>query len=133
MAADGSEVIFTSTSELTDDAYTGRTSGVPNNKGSDLYSYDVETGDLTDLTVDHEPADKETGAGVEHVVGASRDASYIYFIASGKLAPGETSGAAQPLRRARRRDQVRRHQPGRHLRNRLSLLRHSRTASTPPS
>ena len=93
MAADGSKIIFTSTSELTDDAYTGRTSGVPNNKGSDLYSYDVETGDLTDLTVDHEPADKETGAGVEHVVGASRDASYIYFIASGKLAPGGTSGS----------------------------------------
>ena len=93
MAADGSKVIFTSTSELTDDAYTGRTSGAPNNKGSDLYSYDVETGDLTDLTVDHEPADKETGAGVEHVVGASRDASYIYFIASGKLAPGGTSGS----------------------------------------
>ncbi len=93
ISADGSEVIFTSTSELTEDAYTGRTSGVLNNKGSDLYSYDVKTGVLTDLTVDHEPTDKETGAGVEHVVGASRDASYIYFIASGKLAPGGTSGS----------------------------------------
>ena len=92
IAADGSEVLFTSHSELTEDANTGRTSGVPNHQGSDLYSYDVGTGDLTDLTVDDKPADEAAGADVERVVGASRNADYVYFIAAGDLAPGATSG-----------------------------------------
>ena len=86
-------MLFTSHSELTEDAYTGRTGGVSTDLGADLYSYDVETEELTDLTVDKDLADKETGAGVEHIVGASRDASYVYFIATGNLAPGATSGA----------------------------------------
>ena len=55
IAADGSQALFTSHSELTEDANTGRTSGVPNHQGSDLYSYDVGTGDLTDLTADSQP------------------------------------------------------------------------------
>ena len=93
MSADGGTVLFTSHSELTEDAYTGRTGGVSTDLGADLYSYDVETEELTDLTVDKDLADKETGAGVEHIVGASRDASYVYFIATGNLAPGATSGA----------------------------------------
>jgi hypothetical protein len=92
IAADGSQVLFTSHSELTEDANTGRTSGVPNHNGSDLYSYDVGTGDLTDLTVDSNPADEATGADVERVVGASRNADYLYFTATGNLAPGATSG-----------------------------------------
>jgi hypothetical protein len=92
IAADGSEVFFTSASELTDDAYTGRTAGVPNDAGSDLYSYDVASGDLTDLTVDNEPADAAAGADVEEVLGASRNGEYIYFVARGKLATGGTSG-----------------------------------------
>ncbi len=92
VAADGSEVLFTSHSELTEDANTGRTAGVPNHQGSDLYSYDVGTGDLTDLTVDDNPADEAAGADVERVVGASRNADYVYFIATGDLAPGASSG-----------------------------------------
>ena len=92
VAADNSEVLFTSHSELTEDANTGRTSGVPNHQGSDLYSYDVGTGDLTDLTADDNPADEATGADVERVVGASQNADYVYFIATGDLAPGATSG-----------------------------------------
>jgi hypothetical protein len=92
MAADGSEVLFTSRSELTNDANTGRTGGVANDHGSDLYSYDVASGELTDLSVDEDPADAATGANVEGVVGASRDASYVYFIAKGDLAEGATSG-----------------------------------------
>ena len=67
VAADDSEVLFTSHSELTEDANTGRTAGVPNHQGSDLYSYDVGTGDLTDLTVDDKPADVAAGADVERV------------------------------------------------------------------
>ena len=92
ISADGSRVLFTSASELTDDADTGKSAGSPNDKGADLYSYDVASGDLTDLTVDTAAADEATGADVEQVVGASRDASYVYFIASGDLAPGATSG-----------------------------------------
>ncbi len=92
IAADGSQVLFTSSSELTDDANTGESGGVPNDQGNDLYSYDVGTGQLTDLTVDDNAADEATGADVEQVLGASRDASYVYFTAKGALAPGATSG-----------------------------------------
>jgi hypothetical protein len=92
LSADGSEVLFTSASELTDDANTGETAGVANDQGSDLYSYDVATETLTDLTVDENPADVASGADVEQVVGGSRDASYIYFVATGNLAAGGTSG-----------------------------------------
>ena len=92
VAADGSEVLFTSHSELTDDANTGRTGGVPNHQGSDLYSYDVGSGELTDLTVADKPADAAAGADVERVLGASRNADYVYFIATGDLAPGRDFG-----------------------------------------
>ena len=92
ISADGSKVLFTSASELTNDANTGKTGVTPNDKGADLYSYDVASGQLTDLTVDTAAADGATGADVEQVVGAGRDASYVYFIASGDLAPGATSG-----------------------------------------
>ena len=125
IAADGSQALFTSHSELTEDANTGTTSGVPNDQGADLYSYDVGSGELTDLTVDANPADVGAGADVEGVLGASRNADYVYFIATGNLAPGATSGAAKPLRRARRRDRLRRHRPDRRPGG-LSLLRHPR-------
>ncbi len=93
ISADGSEVVFTSRSELTEDANTGETGGEKTDAGSDLYSYDVASKVLTDLTVDDKPADKATGANVEHVLGGSADASYLYFVATGDLAPGATSGA----------------------------------------
>jgi hypothetical protein len=92
IAADGSEVLFTSSSELTDDANTGETGGLSSDQGRDLYSYDVASGELTDLTVDTNPDDAATGANVEQVLGASRDASYVYFVARGALATGATSG-----------------------------------------
>jgi hypothetical protein len=93
IAADGSIALFTSASELTEDANTGESGGVPNDAGADLYSYDVASGVLADLTVDTAPADAATGADVETVLGASPDASYVYFVARGNLAPGATSGA----------------------------------------
>jgi hypothetical protein len=92
IAPDGSVVLFTSASELTDDANTGSSAGVPTDAGADLYSYDVASEELTDLTVDENPADVATGADVEQVVGTSSDASYIYFVATGDLATGATSG-----------------------------------------
>jgi hypothetical protein len=92
IAADGSVVLFTSASELTEDANTGESGGVPNDAGADLYSYDVAKGELKDLTVDSDPADVATGADVEAVLGASPGAGYVYFVARGKLAPEGTSG-----------------------------------------
>ena len=84
---DGSKVLFLSRSELTEDANTG-----VKDAGADLYSFDIGTQKLTDLTVDNNPADAATGANVTGVVGSSHDASYIYFVATGNLAKGAVSG-----------------------------------------
>jgi hypothetical protein len=92
ISADGKAVLFTSANELTEDANTGSSGGVPSDAGRDLYSYDVSSGDLTDMTVATEAADEAAGADVQEVLGASGDASYVYFVARGKLAPGGTSG-----------------------------------------
>jgi hypothetical protein len=54
----------------------------PNN-GSDLYSYDTEAPAgkrLTDLATSHDGKD---GIEVQGVLGASADASYVYFVANG--------------------------------------------------
>jgi hypothetical protein len=89
---DGSKVLFVAHSELTNDANTGSSGGVATDAGADLYSYDVSSGKLTDLTVDTSPVDAATGAGVRQVLGATSDGSYIYFTATGHLAPGATPG-----------------------------------------
>jgi hypothetical protein len=89
---DGSQVLFTSSAELTNNANTGESGSTPDDAGSDLYDYDVTTGGLTDLTPDSRVADKATGAAVQAVIGASDDGSYVYFIATGDLATGATSG-----------------------------------------
>ncbi len=81
---DGSLVFFTSAAELTTPSNTGTA-----NNSEDLYRYSVDTETLTDLSVDTNPADAATGAGVQGVVGASADGSYAYFVASGELIPGE--------------------------------------------
>jgi hypothetical protein len=74
-AEDGSRVFFTDESRLT----VGSTAAA---NEPDLYEYDLETGVLSDLTVDaSEPAD------VRAVVGESADGSYLYFLADGVL-PG---------------------------------------------
>jgi Tol biopolymer transport system component len=92
ITADGSKVLFTSSSELTSDANTGETGGVNNDQGADLYSYDVGSKALTDLTVDDEPEDSAVGANVRFVPYASKDGTTFYFIATGNLAPGAVSG-----------------------------------------
>jgi hypothetical protein len=93
-SADGLKVFFTSSAELTDDATTGDDgSGNPTDAGKDLYMYDVGSGELSDLTVDTNPADVSTGAAVQGVVGTSDDGDYVYFVALGNLATGATSGA----------------------------------------
>ena len=52
-------------------------------KGGDLYEYDVESGQTTDLT---------PGGEVQGVVGASDDFSYVYLVADAVLAPGGKQG-----------------------------------------
>jgi hypothetical protein len=84
---DGSQVLFTSHSELTSNANTGSADA-----GDDLYDYTVSTGVLTDLTPDSKSADSATGADVQAVIGAADDGSYVYFVATGNLASGATSG-----------------------------------------
>ncbi|MBS1893794.1 MAG: hypothetical protein JST59_21045 [Actinobacteria bacterium] len=79
---DGSSAIFMSSQKLTEDATTG-----PSDQGKDLYRYDANTGDLTDLVPD--PTDPN-GAEVKGVLGISPDGSSVYFVAGGALAPGAT-------------------------------------------
>ncbi|HEV7615878.1 MAG TPA: hypothetical protein VGO36_06580 [Solirubrobacterales bacterium] len=94
ISQDGSTVFFTSSSELTNDANTGTVGPQPGRTSGDLYSYDVATGKLTDLTVDNKAIDAATGADVVGTTGASLNASYIYLVAKGQLAPGGVSGQA---------------------------------------
>ncbi len=84
-SVDGSRVFFTSRAELTNDANTG-----PEDNAANLYEYDVETGVLSDLTVDSDPA--EDGAAVLGLVTAGEDGSYVYFVANGVLAEGAKPG-----------------------------------------
>jgi hypothetical protein len=75
-SADGNRVLFTDPNQLT-------VGSSPN--GEDLYRYEVGSGQLTDLTGDTTDAG---GAAVQGVLGASDDASYIYFVADGVLTTG---------------------------------------------
>ena len=80
---DGSKVFFTSSAELTEDADTS--AGAAN-----LYEYDVNTKELTDLTVPTkaEQAEDPEGAAVQGVAQISEDGAYVYFVAKGALAAG---------------------------------------------
>ncbi len=80
-------MFFTSSVELTEDAYTG-----PADNSENLYEYDLErpVGErLKDLTVDKTDVD---GAAVQGVVQASEDGSYVYFVADGDLGGKAVSG-----------------------------------------
>ncbi len=86
---DGSHVFFTSHEELTNDANTGSA-----DQGSDLYRFDVATGQLTDLTADRSDSN---GAAVQGVLGTSSDGSYVYFVANGVLAAHASPGDCQGI------------------------------------
>jgi len=95
---DGSKVFFLSCEKLTDDSTAVSTA---ENKcygpglGQDLYEYDVENGELTDLTVDENVGDP-LGANVKGYIGQSEDGSVVYFVAKGILAPGVTPAPCSP-------------------------------------
>lgn len=78
-SADGSRVFFTDDQRLTPDSTASP--GQP-----DLYEFEVESEQLTDLTVDAaEPA------AVLGVSGASEDGSHVYFVATASLTEGQTN------------------------------------------
>lgn len=102
-SADGSKAFFTDCNRLTTDSTAVATEGCfnLNNReasfatftGNDLYEYQVnpeagKPGRLTDLTVDPHFAEDGETADVQGVLGTSENGEYIYFVASGALAPG---------------------------------------------
>ncbi len=88
--SDLSRIFFTDTNKLTGDP-TSSSEG-----RGDLYMFEPDAPEgrrLTDLTVD------ATGAGVQGVLGASEDGSYVYFAANGVLAANASpvnAGHASP-------------------------------------
>jgi hypothetical protein len=103
----GSRVFFTSCAKLTDDATAsaapeGSSACFPGEPeaGDDLYEYDLETGVLTDLTVDKLTAEKmgdPFGAEVLGVTDINEDGSYVYFVARGTLTMGENAEDKEPV------------------------------------
>lgn len=77
------KLYFTSSSELTDESFTG-----PAQEGSDLYEYDVASGKLRDLTFTEDPENPIGARADSDWLRVSADGSYVYFVASGILAPG---------------------------------------------
>ncbi len=88
-SADGTKVFFTDAQKLTEDSTA--TSRKP-----DLYECEIPREGpleckLRDLTVDANAGESADVRGL--VQGASEDGSYVYFVATGKLAEGANSGA----------------------------------------
>jgi hypothetical protein len=63
-------------------------------KGGDLYEFDVETGQSTDLSV---ALHSSESAKVQGVVGTSEDGGYVYFAADGVLTAGENAEGKAPV------------------------------------
>lgn len=87
-SSDISSVFFRSRRNLTADAFTGENSSGQKNLAPNLYRYDLDTGELTDLSVDRTD---ELGANVtgQNVVVAP-DGDAAFFVAGGVMAPGAT-------------------------------------------
>jgi hypothetical protein len=81
VTAAGSRVFFT------DNATAGLTSDTVPGSGTNLYSYDVSTGQLSDLT--------PVGGAEAALVGISEDGSYVYFAAKGVLSGAEANQSAE--------------------------------------
>jgi len=88
-SADLSRIFFTTTEALTDDA------PVDEPDVEKLYRYDLEApagGRLTLLSVDRNPLDG-TRDGVDGVIDAAADGSYVYFVASNQLVQDRPAAA----------------------------------------
>jgi hypothetical protein len=101
---DGSHVFFLANYGLTADSSSGPKEDCSQiSKGSelgnvacDLYDYDVETGELTNISADPNGADPR-GAVAIGVMDVSEDGSTVYFAARGQLVPGEGNTYAENL------------------------------------
>ncbi|HTZ65193.1 MAG TPA: hypothetical protein VMB51_13905 [Solirubrobacteraceae bacterium] len=92
----GERVFFTDTWPLTSEStlepvgegplVEGQATGHP----ADLYEYNTETGQLTDLTPDQRVGESADVLGA--IAGISENGQYAYFIANGALAPGAEPG-----------------------------------------
>lgn len=79
---DGSRVYFLANAGLTAQSSA---------EGTDLYEYDLETEQLTDLSVGHQAG----GAEATGLMGVANDGSYVYFVARGQLTPEQGATLAQ--------------------------------------
>lgn len=61
-------------------------------EGQDLYAYSTSTHTSTDITADHGPDEHRAGVKDGLDMGISEDGTYIYYAATGVLAPGAVSG-----------------------------------------
>jgi hypothetical protein len=101
-SADGSVVFFMSCQKLTDDSTAKSTAANEcdtEEQSQDLYAYDTESHQLSDLTVDSGDAN---GAEVKGFIGASDDGAYLYFVANGDLDGPEGPAQAGNCRRRER-------------------------------
>jgi WD40-like Beta Propeller Repeat len=86
-SSDDSRVFFTSARHLT--------AGSASNS-EDLYAFEITSRDgepLAGKPTDLTPEDASEGAGVQGVIGASEDGSYVYFVAGGLLGDAVAHGA----------------------------------------
>jgi len=96
---DGSKVFFAanyglasnSTSTSTEDCAAAISDA---DKACDLYRYDVDSGQLTDVSADSNPKDSK-GAVLQGVLDVSEDGSVVYFATRGQLIPGKGRTYAQ--------------------------------------
>jgi hypothetical protein len=95
-SADGNHVFFLARYGLAGVSSTGAQTCEKTGKGCDLYDYEVDSGTLSDLSADPNPADS-AGASVNGVLDASQDGSYVYFAARGQLVPGHGNSEGQNL------------------------------------
>jgi hypothetical protein len=59
---------------------------------SDLYAFDFATDTTTDLTASHPSSEHRAGVKDDSIMAASEDGTYVYYVATGVLAPGAVSG-----------------------------------------
>ena len=86
----GTRVFFTDVERLTPDSTAKATEPL----AADLYEYDVESGRLTDLTIDHNPGESAEVQGV--VLGASEEGTYVYLVAHGVLSTDANAEGESP-------------------------------------
>lgn len=87
--ADGSKVLFGDPERLTEDSDADGGGTLTVNDLGDLYLYDVEADQLTDLS-----ATAPSGGQVIAILGASDDFETVYFVDRAVLASGASGGAA---------------------------------------